>query len=168
MFLHDFTYVDQPSGLVRHRLLAQGGAVLSRLADEAAREGDEIRLRVGPIGALPVLGKTVEVVLGKPYERGDVAVVPFSWRAEGRYPGVFPVLEGDLEIAGLGPGRTQLSLLARYEPPLGGVGRRLDQFLLHRIAEASVRAFLVRVAALLDASAGVQDVAVGTNGPAAA
>jgi hypothetical protein len=36
-----------------------------------------------------------------------------------------------------------------YDPPLAGFGRQADRLLLHRVAEASVRSFLTRVAASL-------------------
>ena len=64
---------------------------------------------------------------------------------------VFPSLEGDLEVAALGPDRTQLAMSARYRPPLGGVGRAIDRTLLHRVAEATVKDFVHRVRqAILD------------------
>src|SRR5258708_37996458 len=49
---------------------------------------------------------------------------------------LFPSLEGSLDAAWLGPGRTHLALTANYEPPLGVVGRAVDRALLHRVAEA--------------------------------
>jgi hypothetical protein len=72
------------------------------------------------------------------------------WEAEG-LERLFPRLEADIEIAGLGAGRTQLSISARYRPPLGAVGRVLDRNLLHRVAEATVKDFLDRIAAALSA-----------------
>ena len=36
MFLHDFTYIDQPAGAVSERLLADHGSWLSPLAVHAA------------------------------------------------------------------------------------------------------------------------------------
>jgi hypothetical protein len=49
---------------------------------------------------------------------------------------------------------TQLTIHGRYEPPLGAVGRRLDRLLMHRIAEATIRAFLVRLVSTLAAEPG--------------
>ena len=49
------------------------------------------------------------------------------------------------------PGTTQLSISARYVPPLGALGSAIDRALLHRVAEATMKDFLDRVAtALLD------------------
>jgi uncharacterized membrane protein len=54
-------------------------------------------------------------------------------------------LEADLEVAALGGSRTQLSVSARYRPPLGSVGRVIDKALLHRVAEATIKDFLDRL-----------------------
>jgi hypothetical protein len=61
-----------------------------------------------------------------------------------------PVLSADLEIAALGAARTELTLMGRCDPPLGALGRRLDQLLFQRIAEASIRSFVRRVADVLE------------------
>lgn len=67
-----------------------------------------------------------------------------SWRATGP-DRLFPQLDADLEVAALGRGRTQLSISARYRPPMGAAGRALDRALLHRVAEATIKDFLDRV-----------------------
>ncbi|HEU4355584.1 MAG TPA: hypothetical protein VFT27_08350, partial [Actinomycetota bacterium] len=71
--------------------------------------------------------------------------LPMTWRATG-VDGLFPSLEADVEVASLGPSRTQLSISARYRPPMGALGRALDRALLHRVAEATAKDFLDRVA----------------------
>jgi hypothetical protein len=59
------------------------------------------------------------------------------------------VLDADLEVARLTPTITQLSISARYAPPLGAIGSAIDRALLHRVAEATVKDFMDRVAAAL-------------------
>ena len=61
-------------------------------------------------------------------------------------PGLIPEMEGDLEVAPLGPASSQLSISARYTPPLGAIGQAIDRALLHRVAEATLKDFLDRVA----------------------
>ena len=39
---------------------------------------------------------------------------------------------------------TSISFMGRYVPPLGPLGREVDRMLLHRLAQASVRALLSR------------------------
>jgi hypothetical protein len=72
-------------------------------------------------------------------------LLPFTWRPTSGN-GLLPDLDGDIELGPLGPGRTQLARSARYRPPLGTLGWAVDRVLLHRVAEATVKDFLDRVA----------------------
>ena len=72
-------------------------------------------------------------------------MVPLQWTSSGA-TGLFPSLDADLEVAPLGPGRTQLAMSARYDPPFGPVGRAVDRAVLSRVAEATLKDFLERVA----------------------
>lgn len=145
MLLHDFAYVTVPAARVQERILANHGEWLTPLAVAAAGEGEALRMRVGPSENLSLLQKTVRVEVAEPLIRDDVMVVPLTWRATGT-SSLFPVMTADLEVAPLDAGLTQISFRGRYEPPLGAVGRRLDRLLMHRVAEASVRSFLRRLA----------------------
>lgn len=148
MLLHDFAYVPVPAEQVCDRILAEDHGWLSPLAAAAMGDGEALRLQVGPLRGLPMLSKTVSLEVGAPLRRGEVTVVPLTWKATAA-PGLFPVLSADLEIAPLDPDLTQLTIQGRYEPPLGAVGRRIDRLLMHRVAEASVRAFLSRLVSTL-------------------
>lgn len=145
MLLHDFTYVPLPAARIRDCIVANHGEWLSPLAVAAASEGEAIRLRVGPVEPLPMLSKSVNLQVGTPVARGEVTVVPLTWKATGT-PGLFPVLSADLEVAAMDSELTQLTLHGRYDPPLAAVGRRLDRLLMHRVAEASIRSSLRRLA----------------------
>jgi hypothetical protein len=154
MLVHDFAYVDAPVGTVRARLLESEGTWLGPLAAAAAGDGEALRIRIGPAGPIPGLSRTTLVELGEVREREGIVAIPMLWRASSAASAV-PVLTADVEVAPLGPDRTQLTLMGRYEPPFGRLGERLDALLFHRIAEASVRSFLRRIAdALAPASAG--------------
>jgi hypothetical protein len=145
-------YIDLPVPLEEAERVLLGDvrawapAVASEASDHGAKLLAEVGLRNGR------LMREVEVEVGVPARLEASIMVPLSWRAT-RLEALFPVLEADLQIAAVGPRRTQLSLNGRYEPPLGAVGRALDRTLLHRIAEATVRDFLERVAVRLFASA---------------
>ena len=158
MLLHDFAYVPVAAERVCQRILTQDGAWLSPLAAAAMGDGEALRLRIGPLGAHPVLSKTFGVEVGDPLTRDEVTVIPLTWKATSA-PGLFPVLSADLEVAPLDEELTQLTLRGRYEPPLGAVGRRLDRLLMHRIAEASVRAFLGRLVSSLTTTDALEPVA---------
>jgi len=155
MLLHDYAYVPVSAERVCDRLMAEDREWLAPLAAAAMSEGEALRLRIGPLGAVPLLAKIVSLEVGEPLKRDEVTVVPLTWKATAT-PGLFPVMSADLEIAGLDSELTQLTLRGRYEPPLGAVGRRLDRLLMHRIAEASVRSFLGRLAATLTATETVE------------
>lgn len=157
MLLHDFAYVPTPAARVCERILANDGEWLAPLAAAAAGEGEALRLRVGPLEALPMLGASVTVHVGQPISRSEVTVVPLTWQLTSA-AGLFPVLSADLEIAALGDHMTQVTLHGRYDPQLGATGRRIDRLLMHRIAEATVRSFLRRLAEALE---GVEHVEAG-------
>ncbi len=86
----------------------------------------------------------MEIGFSAPFRLPQKTLLPIWWRATAPEQ-LFPALEADIEVAALGPNRTQLSMSARYRPPMGTVGRILDRTLLHRVAEATVKDFLDRV-----------------------
>ena len=144
MFVYYYVHLDLPFYAIEGRVLALLDG-LEDWAGAAYREGEEIRARLGPGGPDGLLAKTIKIKAGHPV-RGDVeTAVPLVWEATGT-PGLFPILEADLVIATLGSDMTQLSLRGSYDPPLGIVGRALDRTLFHRIAEASVKGFVDRIA----------------------
>lgn len=149
MLLQDFVYVGHPAPEVVARLRAKPAEWLSPFAEAADDGGDELRMRVGPGPTRALLRKTVRVVCGEPTQRGGVTIVPITWHAEGM-AAAFPELDGELEVADVGGDRCQITLMGRYDPPLGSLGDRMDRLVLHRVAQASVRSFLGRVARALE------------------
>jgi hypothetical protein len=111
-------------------------------------------VRVGPLGTAPGLSKLVEVRLLDPVNRGDSAVLALRWEATGPGGGFFPVLDADIALTPAGGHSTRLSLAGSYRPPLGAVGAALDRAILHKVADATIRSLLTRVA---DALAGPPD-----------
>jgi hypothetical protein len=89
--------------------------------------------------------KRVRIELGTPIQLAEKLVLPIAWRSDPD-PGFFPALEGDLEAAPMGSRRSQLAMTARYTPPFGLMGRAADRALFNRVAEATVRDFVDRVA----------------------
>ena len=149
MFLYDFVHVERPVGIVKPWMLADHDRWLAALATAAVKDGEELRMRVGLGRGEPLLSKEVRLVLGTAREQDNVVVIPLSWEATGLSV-LFPRLEADLEIAPLGATITQITLRGRYEPPLGKPGRLLDEALLHRVAEATARSFLKRLAQAIE------------------
>jgi hypothetical protein len=117
---------------------------LPGMAERANHRGDMLLAEVG-FGEAVRIRRAVVVDLGPPVRSGSKSVFPLRWEASGP-AGLFPALDADLEVAPLGPGRAQLAISARYVPPFGAVGRVIDRAVLSRVAEATLKDFLDRVA----------------------
>ncbi|MFL5792055.1 MAG: hypothetical protein ACJ76A_11195 [Actinomycetota bacterium] len=117
---------------------------LPTLATSANHRGDRLLAEVG-FGDDVRIARTVALTVGDPIRKPAKTTIPLGWSASGPAGGVFPALDADLEVAPLEDGRCQLAISARYEPPLGAVGRAIDRALLARVAEATVKDFLDRV-----------------------
>jgi hypothetical protein len=117
---------------------------LPGLAERANHRGDLLLAEVG-FGEAIRIKRTVVLELGESVRSGSKTVFPLRWAASGA-AGLFPSLDADLEVAPLRPGRTQLAMSARYVPPFGTVGRVVDRAVLSRVAEATLKDFLDRVA----------------------
>ncbi len=145
MFIRYYLELSFPFEEVEESLLAAPEVWLPGVAREAEDRGEELLGEVGfSFDDDHRLSKEVHIQLGPPYRITGKTVLPLSWKATGPER-LFPSLEADLEVAALGGSRTQLSISARYRPPLGVVGKALDRVLLHRVAEATVKDFLDRV-----------------------
>jgi hypothetical protein len=144
MLIQDFLQIDRDFDEIRARVRADPRGLITASAGAAYRHGERMSMRLTPLAGLPRIGKAIAVDLAEPYEREDRLVVPMHWWAPGATR-LFPHLDGDLEFEPLGAKTSQITLMASYDPPLGLVGRRADLLLLHRVAEASIRSFLVRI-----------------------
>jgi hypothetical protein len=145
MFIRYYLDLSLPFEEVEEGLLAAPEMWLPGVAREAEDRGEQLLGEVGfSFDDDRRLGKEVHIELGPPHRMPGKTLLPLSWKATGPER-LFPSLEADLEIATLGRSRTQLSISARYRPPLGVVGKALDRVLLHRVAEATIKDFLDRV-----------------------
>jgi len=122
--------------------LTHGGLLLSA-SDDAYDEGLTGLIRVGPAG----ISRLVRVQFCELTERNNCAGLAVRWEVSGSAGALFPVLDADLELIRAGPQTTWLTLAGAYRPPLGSLGAALDRAILHRVASATVRGFLKRVAA---------------------
>ncbi len=125
------------------------GDWLDSLSQDAYAEGTSGQLRVGPFGRVPGMSKLVEVRLLEPVPHDHIVIVPLRWEATGRMGRLFPLLDANLTLSKAESGRAVLGLAGVYRPPLDGVGEELDQFVLHRVATATVRSLLNRLSVIL-------------------
>ncbi len=111
---------------------------LPDMAKDANGDGEKLLSELGfDLGKRPI-GRRIKVEIGAPKTTAGLMFLPIRWRAATE-AGLFPTLEGQLEVAALGSARTQLGLSANYEPPLGLLGKIADRALFHRVAEVRHR-----------------------------
>jgi hypothetical protein len=143
VFARYFVELPMDPERVEDALLRDPHAWLPGLASEANYHGDALLAEVG-FGDDIRVARKVAIEFGEPVKMPSKTVLPLRWNAVGA-SGLFPSLDADLEIAPLGPHRSQLAMSARYVPPLGAVGRAIDRTILYRVAEATLKDFLDRV-----------------------
>jgi hypothetical protein len=155
--------LDYPAAQARFLRLAHGDW-LDGPSRDAYTDGLAGEMRVGPFGSVPGASKLVRVSLLDPVPRDDMVLVPIRWEATGRMGRLFPVLDANLILGTDSQGRAQLRITGTYRPPLDGLGEGLDQAGLHRVAGATLKSLLRRIAATLTVGAAGPDV----PGPGAA
>jgi hypothetical protein len=143
MFARYFVELPEHHERVEHVLTDAPRAWLPGIATEANLHGDRLLAEVG-VGEKVRIAREVTIDLGTPMRLPTKTIIPLRWTATGVL-GLFPSLDADLEIAPLGHDRCQLSMSARYVPPLGSLGRAIDRTVLFRVAEATIKNFLDQV-----------------------
>jgi hypothetical protein len=152
--------LDYPVARARFLRLTHGGW-LDDLSQDAYTDGLVGEVRVGPFGSVPGMSKLVQVSLLDPVPQDDMVLVPIRWEATGRMGRLFPVLDANLIVCIDGQGRAVLRITGSYRPPLNGLGDGLDRAVLYRVAGATLKSLLRRIAAVLAqpaAGAAGQDV----------
>ncbi len=145
MFVRDEVPVDAGLEVARDRLAKLDGWFLSA-SEDAYSEGLTGLIRIGPLGAAPRISRLVEVRFRDLAARDDRGGLALRWEVPGLGGGLFPVLDADLVLTSVAEDTTLLTLAGTYRPPLGGLGAGIDRLILHRVAEATIRNFLKRVA----------------------
>ncbi|MGD2044005.1 MAG: hypothetical protein PVJ28_10180 [Acidimicrobiia bacterium] len=120
-------------------------ASLEEWADVAYREGEHLRARVGPSERM---AREVKLNIGIAEIHAYGLVYPVEWTAADAAL-LFPDLTADLILASRGTHETELTLKGTYQPPLGTLGKLADRTVLHRVAEATVKDWMDRLAAAI-------------------
>ncbi len=143
---HELT-LDAQYEVVCARLahLIRRGALHS-LSSAVHEGGLDTVVRVGPFGATRGLSKLVRLQALDPVHRGGKTTVSLRWVATGVAGELFPVLDADLIVTSDGHDRSRLELVGSYRPPLGRAGAALDRAIMSRVADATIRSLLERVA----------------------
>jgi hypothetical protein len=134
------------SGRLTHLL---NWGVMHGVSEVAYEGGLETSLRVGPVGAVRGLSKLVRVRTLDPVRLHDRTLIALRWEATGVTGELFPVLDAELVLTSVGEDRSRLELTGSYRPPLGHLGAVLDKVVMERVAEATIRSLLERMAEVL-------------------
>ena len=143
--------MQYPRGALEKALLSAPESMIPSIASFADDRGRHLLAEVGfPVDGHRV-SKNVDIDVGTPVTNAGKTWIPIAWRATGP-SSLFPTLDAELEFASMGKRLTQLSFSGRYQPPLGLVGRTIDKALLSRLAEATIKDFVDRLARALQAA----------------
>jgi hypothetical protein len=154
MYIRHDVHIDQPAHSVSRELLEPPERWLPASVSSPLGERRYL-VRVGFRAAAARIDKQVELSIGEAAQPGQWLVVPVSWRATGPAD-LFPALDGKLTVQPLGPHSSRLWIGATYQPPLGAVGRQLDNAAMHHVATATIEDFVEGVAARLSELAAVR------------
>jgi hypothetical protein len=157
VFVSDERVLDVSIGVAELRLanLVQGDW-LSGASQVGYQGGIDHLVRAGPFGDLPGASRLVQVQFVDPVYRDGAMTLGVRWEAVGVTGGLFPVLDANIRLSGEGGQSSRAVLTASYRPPLGAAGAGLDRLLLHRVAAATIKTFMTRVAG---ASEGTREAA---------
>ncbi|MCJ7831845.1 MAG: hypothetical protein MUP92_00150 [Actinobacteria bacterium] len=140
MFVRYFTELPYPLAQVEDALLRSPAEWIPGVAEHAEDFGQHLLADVG-FGQGTRMARQVVIDLKDPVRFPSRTVLPISWHAAD-HENLYPKLEADIEVAALGPDLTQFSVSARYQPPLGPVGKAIDKTFMHRVAEATIKDFV--------------------------
>ncbi|MGC1419371.1 MAG: hypothetical protein WA786_04540 [Acidimicrobiales bacterium] len=149
IYIDDFVDVARDFEVLKYRFSGDG-QWLAPLATVATQDGETLRMRIGPSWASGLVSREVRVTISPPRERDGALVRSLAW-VPSEWQSLFPLLDGDIELAPIGSDWCRLSLSAAYTPPFGGFGVRVDRAMLHHVAASTVRSFLNQMASGLEA-----------------
>jgi hypothetical protein len=131
MYINHSVHIDHPVKECSEALMTGPGKWFPKL-------GSSGRGSVGlHVAGVPV-SKRVVVEVGEPVKTSTWTVIPLVWKAT--FPEkLFPVMTGKIELAPVDKNVTRLTVSGMYEPPLGRLGKQLDDALMHNAAEATVK-----------------------------
>ena len=151
MFVHEEALLDVEFAAAQASLASLARGTSLRAASEYAygRGGAAGMDRVGPLGEVRGMSRLVEVRYHDLIAHPDSAHLMLRWEAVGPGGTLFPALDADITLTPSGDLATLLVLDGVYRPPLGSLGAELDRALMGRVATATIRTFLRRLAEAL-------------------
>lgn len=144
MYVQHSVHIDQSVKACTEALISGAGKWFPRLGAK----------NVGAVGihvaGVPVR-KRVVVELGEAVKTETWTVLPVSWKAT--FPEkLFPEMTGRIELAPVEENVTRLTVSGMYEPPLGRIGKQLDEAVMHNVAQATAKELAESIAKRLEKS----------------
>jgi hypothetical protein len=144
MFVRHSVHVDHPIAACTEVLMSGPRKWFPRLS------GKDVGSVSVHIGGVPVR-KRVVVTLGEPVKTATWTVIPLDWKAT--FPEqLFPKMTGRIELAPVDATVSRLTVSGMYEPPLGKLGKQLNETLMQGVANATVKELAEAIAKRLDAA----------------
>jgi len=148
MFVRHSVHIDQPVAACTETLMSGPRKWFPRLSGK----------NVGSVGVhiagVPVR-KRVVVSVGEPVRTATWTVIPLDWKAT--FPEhLFPSMTGRIELAPVDKNVSRLTVSGMYEPPLGELGKQLDETVMKGIADATVKELAEAIAKRIDAAVSAQ------------
>jgi hypothetical protein len=148
MFVRHSVHIDQPIAACTEALMGGPRKWFPRLSIQ----------NVGSVGVhiagVPVR-KRVVVTVGEPVRTATWTVIPLDWKAT--FPEqLFPSMNGRIELAPVDKDISRLTVSGMYEPPLGKLGKQLDETVMQGIADATVKDLAESIAKRIEAAVSAQ------------
>jgi hypothetical protein len=142
MFIRHSVHIDHPVAACTKALMSGAEKWFPRLNDKSMAT-------IGMhIAGVPVR-KRVAVSVGKAVKTATWTVIPLDWKAT--FPeSLFPSMSGRIEMAPVDAIVSRLTLSGMYQPPMGPVGRRLDETLMRGMADATIKELAESIAKRID------------------
>jgi hypothetical protein len=149
-FVRDFVDLDMDWEAAALQITQHPSSWLGELITGTRLSQSPVQAKMG-LRAAKIFGASVVVTLAAPSRSRDSVIFPITWAPVSRSR-LLPTFEGTLGVSGLGQGASQLWLEGTYRAPLGRPGQLMDQAVFHRLADSSIRGFLLRLARSLQES----------------
>ncbi|MEA2683099.1 MAG: hypothetical protein QOK05_1427 [Chloroflexota bacterium] len=150
MLVRYYLEIPCPATAVKAVLSLQPRAWLPAIVGDSNHRGLEVLSKVGVNLGPRRIDREVALTVSDGRQQGATWTIPIAWRPVAERS-MLPSLEGQLEVCSLADDRAQLAISATYRPPLGWVGAVSDRALMRRVAEATIKDFLDRVAVRVQA-----------------
>jgi len=143
-FVRDFVDLELNWELAALQIIQHPSSWLGELLTGTELSQSSVQARMD-LKAAGIFGASVLITLASPSRSRDSVLFPITWSPVSGSR-LLPTFEGTLGISQMGVDISQLWIEGTYRAPLGRTGQLMDQAVFHRLADSSIRGFLLRLA----------------------